>query len=131
MLIIKEFIILFLLSLLSFLKDLSSGLNYYEKCLSDINFHVVLFTHHLISVFSVIGWLSSNKLTLICYILVQISICIQWFIFRKCILVTYIQENCKNRDIPFRDIYYFLNIKEEMRYIVGCFVIITMIRLCI
>ena len=129
MLVINELKILIFLSFLSFLNDISSSKKkYYEKCISNINFHIVLLLHHFISVFTILGWLSSNKYILIFYVFTVVTIFVHCFIHKKCLLTKYIQKNCKNK-VPFRDLYYFLKLKNEMGYIIGCFFIITMIRL--
>ena len=62
MLVIHEIKIFIFLSFLSFLNDISSSKKkYYEKCISNIDFHIILLLHHCISVFTILGWLSSNR----------------------------------------------------------------------
>ena len=47
----------------------------------------------------------------------------------KCAMVEYIKKKCDEEDIPFRDLYYFLDLKKQMKYIGGFFMIITIIKL--
>jgi hypothetical protein len=128
--IIQEIKILLLLSLISFIADVSSGAEaYYKKCLKNPKFYSILFVHHIISTFSYIGWLSSNVYVLIYYIISNIMIYVHWNCnYNKCAISEYIRKECDS-DVPFRDVYYFLGLKEYMKHIGGFFIIITIIKL--
>jgi len=128
--IIQEIKILLLLSLISFIADVSSGAEaYYKKCLKNPKFYSILFVHHIISTFGYIGWLSSNVYVLIYYIISHIMIYVHWnCYYNKCAMSEYIRKECDS-DVPFRDVYYFLGLKEYMKHICGFFIIITIIKL--
>jgi len=130
MIIQNEIKILLILSLISFIMDVSSGAEaYYKKCLKNPKFYSVLFLHHIISVFSFIGWISSNVYVLIYYIISNIMIFVHWNCYYKCVISEYIRKECDSPKVPFRDLYYFLGLKEYMKHICGFFMIITIIKL--
>ena len=127
----NEFKILIFISLIIFLFDLFSGIKtFYKKCYTNPKFLSMLFIHHVISTFSYLGWMSSNVYVLIYYIISNIMIYVHWNCYNnKCALVEYVKKKCDEDDIPFRDLYYFLDLKKQMKYIGGFFMIITIIKL--
>ena len=131
MIIQKEIKILLILSLISFIMDVSSGAEaYYKKCLKNPKFYSVLFVHHIISTFSYLGWMSSNVYVLIYYIISNIMIFVHWnCYYNKCAISEYIRKECESPNVPFRDLYYFIGLKNYMKHICGFFMIITIIKL--
>jgi hypothetical protein len=125
-----ELKILLLLSLLSFFADVSSGATaYYKKCFKNPKFYSVLYAHHIITTFTYLGWMSSNVYVLIYYIVSNIMIYVHWNCYsNKCFITEYIQKECES-DAPFRDLYYFLGLKNQMENICGFFMILTVIKL--
>jgi hypothetical protein len=83
----------------------------------------------MISVFSYIGWMSSNVYVLIYYIISNIMIYVHWDCYNQCAMSGYIRKECESPNIPFRDLYFFLNLKNEMKYIGGFFIGLTIIKL--
>lgn len=124
-----ELKILLIVSLLSLFLDISTSKKIYNKCIRKKQFLAFLFFHHMISVFSLIGWLSSNKKVLICYILVLVIIFLHWKLNNAhCYSTDYINKLCKI-NIKLRDFYYFLRLKNQMKIIAGSFALIALIRI--
>lgn len=127
----QEFRILVILSIISFLVDVISGkTTHYTKCFKNPKFFSVLFLHHMVSVFSYIGWLSSNVYILIYYIISNIMIFVHWnCYYDKCVISDYVRKECGSSNIPFRDLYFFLGLKNYMKHICGFFMIISIVKI--
>lgn len=124
-----ELKILLIVGLLSLVLDISTSKKIYNKCIQKKQFLAFLFFHHIISVFTIIGWLSSNKKVLLCYVFVLIIIFLHWRLNDdKCYSTDYINNLCKI-NIKLRDFYYFLRLKNQMKIITYSFAFIALIRI--
>ena len=124
-----EFKVLLILSLFGLFLDISKSKKLYNKCRRKKQFLAFLFVHHIISVFTLIGWLSSNKKVLIFYILVLITIFLHWRLNNgHCYSTDYINDLCKI-NIKFRDFYHFLRLKSHMETMCCSFALIALIRI--
>jgi len=124
-----ELKILLIVSLISLFLDISTSKKIYKKCIQKKQFLAFLYFHHVISVFTIIGWLSSNKKVLFCYVFVLIIIFLHWRLNDdKCYSTDYISNLCKI-NIKFRDFYYFLRLKKQMKIITCSFALIALIRI--
>lgn len=124
-----ELKILLIISFISLFFDISTSKKKYKKCINDLKFMPFLYVHHIISVFTLIGWLSSNKKILILYILTLIVIFVHWKTNNgHCFSTDYINDLCKI-DIELRDFYYFLGLKKQMKTIAGIFAFIAFLKI--
>ena len=125
-----ELKILLIISFISLFLDISTSKKKYNKCIADSKFMPFLYVHHVISVFTLTGWLSSNKKILILYIVTLIVIFAHWKTNNnKCFSTDYINEMCEIK-ILFRDLYYFLGLKDKMKTICGIFAFIAFLKIC-
>ena len=60
----KDFYIFICLVIFSYVMDIATSNGIYKKCIHSPAFHIDLFFHHFINIFSQFGWLSSNICTI-------------------------------------------------------------------
>lgn len=125
-----ELKILLIISFISLFLDISLSKKKYNKCIANAKFMPFLYVHHVISVFTLTGWLSSNKKILILYIVTLIVIFAHWKTNNnKCFSTDYINEMCEIK-ILFRDLYHFLGLKDQMETLCGIFAFISFVKIC-
>lgn len=125
-----ELKILLIISFISLFLDISTSKKKYNKCIADAKFILFIYFHHVISVFTLTGWLSSNKKILMLYIVTLIVIFTHWKTNNnKCFSTDYINEMCEIK-ILFRDLYYFLGLKDQMETLCGIFAFIAFVKIC-
>ena len=124
-----ELKIFLIISVISLFLDVSTSKELYNECIRDNKFMPFLFLHHVISVFTLTGWLSSNKKILMLYIATLIVIFVHWKTNNgQCFSTDYINHLCKIK-IILRDFYYFLGLKDQMKTITGIFAFIAFLKI--
>jgi hypothetical protein len=106
-------IVLFIvLGFFSFISDIKTApKDFYASC--EIHFPVLLI-HHIIFVFSLLGWLSYNRYILYLYLFTILIHFILWFIFKnECVLTMYMNEKCKT-NTKLRNVLLFLSEKVRL-----------------
>ena len=107
--------LIIILSLLSYIYDINID-NHYKYCNNNFSINILLFIHHILSVYIHFGWINNNNPTI--YLLLLVFTMIHWFTNNfKCKYTQYVNEKC-NIDInyPLRDIIYFSGLKNSKYY---------------
>jgi hypothetical protein len=88
--------------------------DYYNNCKNIFDKFLILF-HHMFNIFLQFGWLSNNKTILKLYIIVTLGTFTHWYHNDgNCNLTEISNTRCKlNKDNYFRDIWYFVGIKQN------------------
>lgn len=124
-----ELKIFLIISVISLFLDISTSKKIYNKCISDPKFMPLLYAHHVVSVFTLTGWMSSYKKVLILYITTLIVILVHWTTNDgRCWSTDYINDLC-GIEIKFRDFYHFLGLKDQMKLIGGTFAFISFVKI--
>jgi len=124
-----ELKIFLIISIISLFLDISTSKKIYDKCISDPKFMPLLYAHHVVSVFTLTGWMSSHKKVLILYISTLIVILVHWKTNNgRCWSTDYINDLC-GIEIKFRDFYHFLGWKDQMELICGTLEFIASLKI--
>ena len=113
----KDFYIFICLVIFSYVMDIATSNGIYKKCIHSPIFHIDLFFHHLINIFSQFGWLSSNIYVLYVYLTVPIVVLIHWKTNQnRCVLTERTNKMCDIPDGYFRDWMELVGIKKQTWY---------------
>jgi hypothetical protein len=107
---IKDITIIFTIGIVFFLIDIST----FKYCNTEV--YPVLLLHHVLNIFAQFGFLVQDKKLLLLYLFAPILTILHWYTNgNKCFLTQYVNEKC-NLHMRFRDIWYFLGVKNFSYY---------------
>lgn len=131
----------FLLSLIICLTFVSYAMDVfidgqYRECRKKARFHAILWTHHFVFWYLLLGWMSTDKRFLVVYLIFAVCVLIDWKMNHgSCSLTLRLNSVCQlPSDRVFRDAMYWLGIKDWFNgklyniYMV-CVVILVSIKL--
>jgi len=94
-----EFLIMFILSILSFSFDIYTEKGHYLRCRQIVLTYLILYVHHILYAYALFAWMSSNKYILLVYLIMLPLIFVLWqFNDGNCILSVEVNRRCGKKD---------------------------------
>jgi len=114
----KELYVYLCTVILLFSLDMYVRPGHYLNCKPRSETFLILFVHHIIASYYLVGWLSSNRYVLCGVLLSQLVIGFHWYMNRgNCVFTQQLNERCGfHQDDKFNDILKMIGIKGNPKF---------------